>query len=284
MAPFSLTPQQQAQLDMVLRAWEARNAGIRTLSTDFTMLEFEQSMAPAGPGQQQPHRFEGAGQIKYVAPDKGVYKVETLKVFNPRTNQWSQANELAEHFVCDGKSVFQYRSQEKTLVEYPLPPQARGIAAAEGTPIFVFSAKAEQLKQRYFLRITTPPNAAGQVWIEVHPRTQRDAASFSKMEIILAEKTMTPQALQIYQPGADINSPYADRKVFIFNAPSVNSVVDQLKWFNVMTPLGWKRVVEDGSQAADAAPSGPPQVAPGAAPGRPGPAPAIARPPANPPR
>ena len=59
---------------------------------------------------------------------------------------------MGEHWVCDGKSVFEFNHKAKQLIETTLPPELRGKAIADGPLPFMFGAKAESIKNRYWIR------------------------------------------------------------------------------------------------------------------------------------
>ena len=66
------------------------------------------------------------------------------------------------------------------LTESPLPKELQGKDIVDGPLPFLFGAKAEKLKQRYYLRIITPPDVQGQVWLEAWPRFLADARNFQR--------------------------------------------------------------------------------------------------------
>ena len=66
--------------------------------------------------------------------------------------------ERAEHWICDGKSVFFHDHKTKKLIEYKLPPESQGKAIRNGPLPFLFGAEAARLKQRYYMRVITPQN------------------------------------------------------------------------------------------------------------------------------
>ena len=73
----------------------------------------------------------------------------------------------------------------------------QGKAISDGPLPFVFGAKADTLRKRYFMRIITPPGVTDQIWLESLPRYQADAANFSKVELILQARDLMPFAIQI---------------------------------------------------------------------------------------
>jgi TIGR03009 family protein len=169
------------------------------------------------------------GVLRYAQPDKGMYKIES---------------DTGEYWLCDGKAIYEFRASTKQLVENRLPPALQGKAIADGPLPFVFGVDAEKLKQRYWIRIITPQGAEGQIWLQAFPRTQQDAANFERVEIILSNKTLMPEGLQLVEPQGK------NRKAYAFTNQKVNNPVHMVKgwigWFvSPQTPLGWERVVNE---------------------------------------
>ena len=51
---------------------------------------------------------------------------------------------------------------EKKLKVHPLPKEMQGEAIADGPVPFIFGAKADKMKQRYWIRDVTPKEEIGQ--------------------------------------------------------------------------------------------------------------------------
>jgi TIGR03009 family protein len=256
--PQPLTPEQQAALDQLLAAWETRNAAITTWSCTFHKWEYN-AWNPVGP-QGQPLAFaESTGELKYANPDKGLFRVKETKQWDPQTRRYEvRGGDTGEHWVCNGESIYEFRHSERQLRETKLPPEMRGKAISDGPLPFVFGAKADTLKKRYWMRIITPADVRDQIWLEALPRYQADAANFSKVELILHSRDLMPFAIQIYKPGGN------DRDVYQFD-PRTNLIdkgLDMLRDFaKPMTPFGYKYVLED-LQAAQPAPPAQPSAPP----------------------
>jgi len=228
-APFVLSPEQQAQVDQVLLAWEQRCAKIKMFECTFARYEYD---AVFGDGTSPKHVDQG--NLKYGAPDRGLFRVE-----KPREEQW----------ICDGRAIYEYKYEDKTIRKYPLPPELQGKAISNGPLPFLFGANAQHLKQRYFIRLITPPDAQGQVWLEAYPRFQQDAANFSKADLILTSRDMLPFALQLYQPGGK------NRTVYRFANITLNNPLRILNDpFRVSEPAwsDWEIVVEQPQAPAQA--------------------------------
>lgn len=222
-APFVLTPEEQRELEQVLRAWEARAAKVKTFQADFTLRVYDGVFTE---GEEEPPPREYEGQLKYVAPDKGWFKVNSKPM---------------EHWVCDGKAIYQFEYRKKQLIVRPLPEEMRGKAISEGPLPFVFGMEAEKLLARYYMRIVTPPDIEGEIWLEAYPRYREDAANFRKVDIILDAKDLLPYAIQLHEPNGK------SRKSYAFRDPIVNDNLQIFKKFFEVprTPLGWERIVED---------------------------------------
>ena len=64
----------------------------------------------------------------------------------------------SEQWLCDGKSIYQFDYTQKLVTEYVMPPEMQGKGIGDGPLPFVFGVEAQKLKQRYFMRIITPPD------------------------------------------------------------------------------------------------------------------------------
>ncbi|MBR2003912.1 MAG: hypothetical protein IJ991_06995, partial [Thermoguttaceae bacterium] len=107
---------------------------------------------------------------------------------------WKEGqNELK--IVLDGKSLTQYDYENKKAVVYPLAEDEQNIDLTMDNgqfPLF-FVAKAETLKNRFYLRLVTPEKKQqSEVWIEAFPRYARDAQQFQSIVVILSLKDMQP--------------------------------------------------------------------------------------------
>ncbi len=251
-SPFpQLTAEQAAALDRLLNAWEARNAAVKTWSCEFYKWEYN-AFGPVGPNGDRMAFAESTGEIKYAMPDKGLFRVKESKQWNAQSSRYEQRpGDTGEHWVCNGTSIYEFRHGERQLRETKLPPELRGKAISDGPLPFVFGAKAETLKKRYAMRLLpTPGGGNEQVWLEALPRTQVDAANFSKVELILGSRDLLPFAIRIYKPGGQ------DQDVYQFNQNSslIDKGLDLIRDFSKpVTPLGYTFILEDAAAAPPAA-------------------------------
>jgi len=262
--PAPLTPEQQAALERLLAAWEARNAAVTTWSCTFHKWEYN-AWSPADGGGERLAFSESSGEIKYAAPDKGLFRVKESTQWNPETRRYEKrTGDTGEHWVCNGTSIYEFRHSERQLRETRLPPEMQGKAISDGPLPFVFGAKADTLKKRYFMRLITPAGVTDQIWLESLPRYQADAANFSKVELILQARDLMPFAIQVFKPGGQ------DRDVYQFDPRTslIDKGLDMFRDFSKpVTPLGYKFILDDVSAGPQAQPPGAggitPQLRPG---------------------
>jgi TIGR03009 family protein len=237
--PFVLSPQEEAELDGLLKAWEKQSQGVKYFYCEFNRLEYNPAFAGGNPNQLT---TESQGEIKFAAPDKGMFRVTAISnyVLDPKTHKYAkQPDAPTEWWTCDGKSMFQVDASKREVLETPLPPEMQGTAIADGPLPFVFGAKADALKKRYFIKNVTstiaPKDAATSIWLEVRPKLQKDAANFSMVQLIFTKKDMQLTAMQIFNPGA--NAQNLSRTVITFDSQKIND-----PW------APWKQMLSDFSR------------------------------------
>ncbi len=253
-APFVLSESQQKLLDQILLKWEKQSDKVKTFRCNFTRWEYD---AAFGNPQADFKKSQGQGEIRYRAPDCGAYVITEMKEYDPARKVESPKTEGLDHWVCDGKAIFEFNADKKLLIERRLPPELQGKAIADGPLPFIFGAKADQLKRRYWMRDVTPKDDVGKkIWLEAVPKYQQDAANFQSATVILNESDFMPSALRIFLPGGKSNSDYS------FVDSKMN---DPLAVFNFIRPRlsptmmvsGWKHVVEDESSDGSKNPKAP---------------------------
>lgn len=268
-AGFQLNVLEQAQLDQVLDAWQIASSKIVTFQCPFQRWEYDVAF---GPKDGSIPLNKNLGELTFQKPDKGSFEIKEINAFQlqanppgqqppaaPQGNWVKQPAAIGDHWVCDGKSVYQYRPDLKQLVEHPIPPQFQGQAIADGPLPFLFGADREKLSKRYWMRIdqthVRDPNQ--QIGIVAVPKYQQQAADFKQVEVILDRQRLLPLFMNVEKPNgsrdmyifdlekADINGLFNRMKAAVFTRPSL--------------PSGWKRVVENAPLEQAAQPVPPPR-------------------------
>jgi len=238
--PFTLTPQQQAQVNQVLGLWEQRNSKVKTFDTRFKRWIYDTVF-----GRPDQPKFVDLGVIKYAAPDRGMFRVDTTTGKDGREVPIEDAR--AEDWKSDGKSIIEYNHVKKQMTVHKLPPELQGKTIADGPLPFLFGSTAESLKRRYFIRIVTPRGVQDQIWLEAYPRFQQDAANFHHAQFIISIEKMEPFALKLIQPNTK------DYIVYQFYEIVINDPMRMFRGdpFRATKPMGWQAMVEEpmGAQA-----------------------------------
>jgi TIGR03009 family protein len=261
--PFTLTPEQERLLDVILQNWEKRSDKIKTYTCTFGRWEINETFGPKENGYVL---TEGEGDIKFRAPDNGTYLVSKLTEWDANKKAYSARVEGLDHWVCNGESIFEFNHEKKELVERQLAPEMRGKAITDGPLPFVFGSKADKLKARYWIRDVTQSDEVGKtISLEAWPKYARDAANY-QYAIIMLDKEFLPSALRIVLPDGKSKQDYAFSNTQVNNPLSIIATA----FAAPRTPFGWKKVVIPAG--------GPDTVPPGDAPA------AAALPPAAPKR
>jgi len=200
--PFPpLSTAQQAKLDGVLTRWEAQSQATKTLDCSFTRWHYDLFAAPAGI-----HATRADGELKYAAPDKGLFRVDSLVFFNGmkegKPQFKAQEGQYGEHWVCNGQALIEFDRSQKLCKVQELPPQMRGKAILNSPLPFVFNLDAKKIKERYWVRLTEAPKP-GIILVEAWPKRQEDRAQYKLVQVALNEQTLMPQALLMYAPNFD---------------------------------------------------------------------------------
>ena len=213
---------------------KSRAAKFSTFRCPFERWEYN---AAFGPGGNIPLNKD-KGDLSYQKPDKGSFEITEINTWQAKPlppgqappaqaqGDWiKQENAIGEHWVCDGTSIYEYRTEQKQLVERPIPKEMQGKSIVDGPLPFLFGADAAKLKQRYWMRIEQQPNNS-EIWLQSHAEVfQADAANYrgvtnhSRSKAILAEGDGSRCS-----PMATSTSTYST-----WRTSSVNGSIDRLK-------------------------------------------------------
>jgi TIGR03009 family protein len=268
-------------VDGVLQYWEGRSDKIKLFECQFQRWDYDGG--PVDAEGKRHSRTYAEGAIKYAQPDKGLYHVQKLIATSagapgetPKSVE--QNPDLGEHWVCNGQEVYSFEASKKQVTVTPLPPEMRGRAIADGPLPFMFGAKAETIKARYWVRPlqAAPDDKSKQkkYWLEAVPKSRQDAQNFKLVRIVLDANDYLPESLEIFAPH--YNPPQNDaRQTYVFSdrntkdeaslAELFRQGLDPLKllhrdFHDVKIPFGWKKVVQNNGVAVPAPALGPAPV------------------------
>jgi TIGR03009 family protein len=265
-----LEPEHEKWINNVLAYWEARSNKIKAFSCEFVRWEYDPVFGPAAADTA---KTIAKGEIKYAQPDKGLFKVTELSLYAPpkmpgaAPEYVKQDAAFGEHWVSNGERVFEFDARGKRMIERELPPDMKNKAIADGPLPFMFGARAETIKARYWIR-GLPQSGNGKYWLEAVPKSRQDAQNFKAVTIVLDEKTYLPELLEALAPNFDAKTNPA-RSTYQFSKQNVTEAGTDPVGFkkfmslfagnfaNPALPRGWTRIVEkaDGTTRAPGAPA-----------------------------
>lgn len=279
-----LTPAEQKWINDVLGYWEARSNKIKTFECKFKRWDYEPTFGPKdeqGRPKNEPKTY-AEGVIKYAEPDKGAFQVEILRSYvapakpGDPGSYVNQDADFGEHWVCDGKQIFAYEAPKKQLTVTPLPPEMQGKAIADGPLPFMFGAKANTIKARYWVHEMPAEvkqhmdgKGEGKYCLEAVPKTRDDAQNFSRVRIVLDGKEFLPEIMEVFAPNYDPHQ-NPTRQTYVFTdrqatdeqnlVAAIAKGLDPLKLFHrnfyePKTPAGWKKVMLNNVAPAPLAPA-----------------------------
>jgi TIGR03009 family protein len=165
-----------------------------------------------------------------------------------------------EAYLCDGKSLYQYKGLEKTITEMKLPnPAANTNASTDNFMLdFLSGMTAKEAKARFELAlIKEDPNY---VYLSIVPKLGKDQQNFKMLTMAL----FGPRTKFPYLPCKVLmQNPNGDSESWDFAQPQTNIAGIEESAFRYVKVPGFREV-----QAQPALPNRPgPQIPPG--PGRP---------------
>jgi len=253
--PFQLSEEEQQFVRQTLEMWENTSTQVNTFTADFEKWTYD---GVWGQGLKDP-MIKSTGTISFSKPDKGSFKEEKISRWIKKDPQntavdapgdWvPQPDEVGDHWVCDGKAVYEYNHRDKQLVVNPIPEHMRGQSIVDGPLPFLFGAEAKKLMERYWIR--TKQSAPAEIWLEAYPRWQADAANYDYVDVMLDRKTMQPKAIQVHLPGGQQVHLYMFKDARV-NEKNVGTWITGL-FSSPRTPLGWTKVMADTAPPPQAA-------------------------------
>jgi len=191
-ADYRPTEEEQKKLDEFLERWENFGKGIKRISCDVHMREFD-SVLQQNSRRPVAHTW---GQFRFISPNKLSYYVKGEFAYTDEKpeGEWKEGQNEWK-IVLDGKAFTQYDFKNKKAIVFPIAEEEQDMDLTMDNgqfPLF-FVAKADVLKSRFYLRIVTPEaKAQSEVWLEAFPRYTRDAQQFKSIVVLLSLKDLQP--------------------------------------------------------------------------------------------
>ncbi len=236
-----LSPQYQSFVDQVLQVWEQRTDDIKTYQCELSRWQFNPAFFAGG------YYTHGTGTLRFQDPGKAEFKIEKIEQLTQKEPPKYAVNPRephGEHWICDGQWVHILDQNRKQATRIQLPPSYRDEKVYQSPLPFVFGVKAQELKDRYWIRPLISQKD-DEVWLEAVPKRADDAANYSRVQIVLDKKDTLPKGLIVFMPNWTEKQPH--REVFQFNNRQTNMMMANMRQalFNqafIPTKLGndWK--------------------------------------------
>lgn len=189
---YKPTEEELNQLNDFLVRWEEFGKNVKRVSCEVHMREFD-SVLQQNSKRPVAHTW---GQFRFISPNKLMYHIRGEFVYSDEKpeGEWKEGqNEWM--IVLNSKEFIQYDYKNKKVVVFPVASEEQDMDLTMDNgqfPLF-FVAKADSLKDRFYMRIITPANKQkDEVWIEAFPRYARDAQQFRSITVILGLKDLQP--------------------------------------------------------------------------------------------
>jgi hypothetical protein len=255
--PFALTAEEEKEIDQLLNRWEQWNSQVKTLECRFKRWHYDLVFGPSDRAKSIDF-----GGIRYAAGRSEIWSQEKEDETQPINA------DLAERWLFDGESLWEYRFREKKVMEYKLPTEWKASKLIDGPMAwpttfaflglqqmlhgtigksypFPLAAKAETLKQQYYLRIcrqgmeNKDKEGKATIGIEAYPRSK---TFFQSMSFLFSADDMSPLAVKIIHGNEKEYSVYQFYDLRI-NDPA--SASDEKAFQPTISP-GWELVQDAG--------------------------------------
>jgi hypothetical protein len=102
-APFVLTLGEQRSIDAILARWEKSSAAVKSFSCRFTRWDYDLTF---GPKKYDFLMSERHGVLKFRSPDSGLFRENSMKLFDPVKDKYVDSHNGLEKLSCDGKFLY----------------------------------------------------------------------------------------------------------------------------------------------------------------------------------
>ena len=209
-----------------------RNQSTGAIICRFTRLEYDPIFGP-----RDTPRHVDRGELRYVAPDQLL-----LQIFGERAERWA----------WDGRFLYVSDERRREVIKHTLPAELQGKPIAPlGGPFWLaalLGSSVDRFKEQVYARITTPPDAKSQVRLEAFPKTASAALWFRRVDVILSQPDMLPEAVQIHSTNGSSRTVYTVRSLVAADPKRVTKEIAAAR-----IPYGWTQrtlpAADTGQQA-----------------------------------
>jgi TIGR03009 family protein len=260
--PFPpLNQLQQEYLDKVLDVWEKRTATYTQYECSFSKFTYD----PTQNADPDPVS-KASGTLRYMAPDKGMFRVDNIEFFVSREAATGKAQyrvnereKFGDYWICDGQYIHILNRNDKKAMKVQLPPNMQGQNIRMSPLPFLFGVKANEITNRYWVRPVEPPKGSKDVVLETFPKHMDDAANYSRVQVFLDPVEVLPKALIVFLPNWRPDQPHQEIYEFKNAKKNFSGLANALKKafadeFIPSIPKDWQ--VEEVPYEGDTQPAG----------------------------
>jgi TIGR03009 family protein len=182
------------EMEKLLRLWEGQSSKLKTL--DAKIFRRDYIVAWEEFEYFEGHAIFKSPNLAYIDFRKIKQDKDKKPVKDPQTQAWVSAPK--ERIICTGSEVWQYDSDTKQIIIYPLEKDQAAKALEEGPLPFLFNMKADDAKRRYDMTLISQ-DAKG-YGISVRPKLEVDQESFSQAFVQLYRKYLLPVRIVLHSP------------------------------------------------------------------------------------
>jgi hypothetical protein len=239
------------KVDAALAAWARHAQNMKFVDCEFARWEYAPWPGIAdAKGQLQAHAISSG---KIAIRPKGTWEFEVVEFrdFNRVTGKYDKARRADEHWMFDGRDLWEISATKRKITQMPADAAFFGIRVDSFVAplrLALLGDKATAVRRAYEVKDATAPQfAASEVWLQLVPREARARRLYSNFDLVLRSPDMLPHAIRMVSAGGGTVSVYEFRKLKYNNvfAPPIK---------RPEPPEGWKinLIVEAQSQSEQA--------------------------------
>jgi TIGR03009 family protein len=240
----------QAAMDELLGQWEGQSAKLESLEIDIYRIDRDLAWGDEA-------HFTGHAAFKYpdlayvdyrrvklvAEPDP---KIKNKKIFVPQKDKNGRLDTSPfETILCNGKEVWDYRSDVQQLVIFQLDNGARKKILNEGPLPFLFRMRTGDAKQRYHMVLQNQD--AKESLVMINPNIKEDKDSFQTAWVRLDRKFLLPTRIVLVLPEK------VKMQDFTLSRPRANLPVNEKFFVGVKPTKPWQIVVNPMGDAPSGA-------------------------------
>jgi hypothetical protein len=231
------TKDEAKKIDAALAAWARHAQSMKLVDCEFARWEYAPWPGIAdAKGQLQAHAISWG---KIAIRPKGTWEFEVVEFrdFNRVTGKYDKARRADEHWMFDGRDLWEISTARKSITQLPAGAAFFGIrfdSFFAPIRLALLGDKADAVRRAYDVRdVTAAQFAANEVWLQLTPRDAEARRLYSNFDLVLKLPDMLPHAIRMVSAGGGSVSVLEFRKLKYNNvfAPAIK---------RPGPPEGWK--------------------------------------------